>query len=306
MRSACALARLCGLRRPGETTAREAGRRETFSLVVIDNKQIGNRMRKPKTETEKLLDAGRKLLELSSDRQDAEDAHDAFIKWEKRVKTFLQKIPNNSSAIAEWTAMKSSPLVKGDNIFESEYSWNSYSKVIKERIVWLGNFTIQGAKKNHIKDKNKAEHKNKIFIVHGHNHHLKESLARYIEKLNLLPIILHEQANKNKTIIEKFQEHATVDAAVVLLTKDDMGYGVSKGEASKQHRARQNVIFEMGYFLGRLGREKVITIYEPGVEIPSDYAGILYIEYDPNEAWKYRIAKELKSIGIPVDFNNSI
>jgi len=124
--------------------------------------------------------------------------------------------------------------------------------------------------------------------------------------LNLLPIILHEQANKNKTIIEKFQEHATVDAAVVLLTKDDMGYGVSKGEASKQHRARQNVIFEMGYFLGRLGREKVITIYEPGVEIPSDYAGILYIEYDPNEAWKYRIAKELKSIGIPVDFNNSI
>jgi len=123
---------------------------------------------------------------------------------------------------------------------------------------------------------------NKVFIVHGHDSATKESVARYIEKIGLDPIILHEQPNGGKTIIEKFEVYSDVGFAVILLTPDDVGCA-KDNKANLKTRARQNVIMELGYFLGRLGRERVCALYKEGVEIPSDYQGVLYTEYDASE-----------------------
>lgn len=142
---------------------------------------------------------------------------------------------------------------------------------------------------------------NRVFVVHGHNNEVKINVARTVEKLGLEAIILHEQANAGKTIIEKFEEHSDVTFAIVLLTDDDLGK--SKKEDNLNNRARQNVILELGYFIGKLSRNKVCPLYVPGVELPSDLLGLLYIELDAEESWKFKLAKELKASGLDVDVN---
>ena len=143
--------------------------------------------------------------------------------------------------------------------------------------------------------------KTDVFIVHGHNNEIKINVARTIEKLGLNPIILHEQANSGKTIIEKFEQHSNVGFAIVLLTDDDIGK--AKIEENLNPRARQNVILELGYFIGKLGRNKVCPLYVKGVELPSDLYGLLYLEVDKSENWKFSLAKELKVAGYEIDVN---
>ncbi len=145
---------------------------------------------------------------------------------------------------------------------------------------------------------------NNVFIVHGHNIEIKVNVARTLEKLGLNPIILHEQANAGKTIIEKFEKHSDVGFAIILLTDDD--FGKAKSEDNLNPRARQNVILEMGYFIGRLGRERVCPLYTKGVELPSDLYGLLYTEIDSSEDWKIKMAKELKAAGYDIDVNKII
>lgn len=87
----------------------------------------------------------------------------------------------------------------------------------------------------------------KVFLVHGHDNELKETVARFLEKIGLIPIILHEQASKGQTIIEKFEEHSNVSYAIVLMTPDDVG-NLKSNKGKLNQRARQNVIFELGYF----------------------------------------------------------
>lgn len=143
---------------------------------------------------------------------------------------------------------------------------------------------------------------NHVFVVHGHNSGIKESVARFLEKLDLEPIILHEKPNAGRTIIEKFSDYSNVHFAVVLLTGDDEGK--SKGtDDPLQRRARQNVVLELGYFLGKLGRSRVCALYENGVDIPSDYQGVLFVLLDPHEKWRFDLVRELKAAGFPVDAN---
>lgn len=142
----------------------------------------------------------------------------------------------------------------------------------------------------------------RIFIVHGRNNELKETTARFLEKLELTPIILHEQPNQGKTIIEKFEDYSDVGFALVLMTPDDMGYLVNE-ESSAKHRARQNVVFELGYFIGKLGRTHVAAIVKGNIEIPTDISGILYIGVDNSDAWKMMLAKEIKGAGYNIDLN---
>lgn len=148
-----------------------------------------------------------------------------------------------------------------------------------------------------------SENLKKVFIVHGHDEILKNSVANLLHKLNLEPIILHEQANRGRTLIEKFIEHSEVGFAVVLLTPDDLGGNAKDDIEQFKHRARQNVIMELGYFLGKLGRERVVAIYDQDVEMPSDYSGVLFIPYDDVGLWQYSLAKEMKAVKMPVDLN---
>jgi len=153
-----------------------------------------------------------------------------------------------------------------------------------------------------IQESSKSEIASKeVFIVHGHNIAIQQSVARTIEKLGLKPIILHEQPNAGRTIIEKFETHSNVGFAIVLLTDDDDGK--AKIEIDLKKRARQNVVLELGYFIGKLGRNRVLPLHSDGVELPSDIHGLIYIAIDSSENWKFSIVKELKAAGYDVDAN---
>lgn len=147
---------------------------------------------------------------------------------------------------------------------------------------------------------------NRVFLVHGHNEAVLQTAARFIEKLGLPVTILREEANKGQTVIEKFEKYSDAGFAVVLLTADDV-CGPVGGEPEQIHRrARQNAILELGFFLGKLGRAKVCALYEEGVELPSDFHGVLYTLIDPKGAWKLGLARELKAANLPVDMNKAI
>ena len=141
-----------------------------------------------------------------------------------------------------------------------------------------------------------------VFIIHGRDDGTRETVARFISLIGLNPIILHEQPNQGQTIIEKFERYAEVAFAIALLTPDDTG-GLSEDEQSLKPRARQNVIFELGYFTGKLGRHRVCALTKGPVDIPSDYYGVLYIPFDESGAWKMELVKELKNAGFDVDAN---
>ena len=144
-----------------------------------------------------------------------------------------------------------------------------------------------------------------VFIVHGHDEGAKQAVARFVEKLGLKAVILHEQPNAGRTIIEKFEDSSDVGFAVVLLTPDDVGYPSDNPKRSAP-RARQNVIFELGYFMRKLGRERVAALYKEGVELPSDIQGFIHVPMDNGEAWHVELAKDMKAAGLPVDGDDLI
>ena len=144
--------------------------------------------------------------------------------------------------------------------------------------------------------------KSKVFIVHGHDNEAKLEIARFIEQMGFEPIILHEQASKGMTIIENIEEYSNVGFGIVLYTPCDIGYDKDK-ETEKMARARQNVVFEHGYLISKLGRNNVCALVKPSVETPNDISGIVYISFDSNGGWKIPLAKEMKSSGYEIDFN---
>ena len=145
---------------------------------------------------------------------------------------------------------------------------------------------------------------NEVFIVHGRDDTYKHIAARVLEKLGLQPIILHEQHNAGRTIIEKFEDHSSSTYAIIILTPDDKG-GLAN-DKQLLPRARQNVIFELGYFIGKLTRNRVCALYKEGVELPSDLGGVLFIPLDDGGAWKFKLAQELKATGLDIDLNKVV
>ena len=142
----------------------------------------------------------------------------------------------------------------------------------------------------------------RVFIVHGHDDKIKLDVARFLEKLNLEPVILHEQANQGKTIIEKIESETDVGYGIVLYTPCDKGGTKDTDFENMKFRARQNVIFEHGFLIAKLGRDKVCALLDGDVEQPSDINGVLYVLYQGD--WKLTVANELRSAGYDIDFNN--
>jgi len=142
----------------------------------------------------------------------------------------------------------------------------------------------------------------RVFLVHGHDEEAKLAVARFLEQLRLEPVILSERPNEGRTIIEKFEHHADVSYAIVLFTSDDVGYAKAD-PGTQRSRARQNVVLELGYFIGRLTRACVCALYKDAVELPSDLHGVLYVQMDAGDGWKLKLAKEMKAAGLKVDMN---
>lgn len=128
----------------------------------------------------------------------------------------------------------------------------------------------------------------------------RETVARFLEKVGFQPIILHEQASQNRTVIEKIEANNDVGFAVVLLTPDDEG--CAKG-GTTEPRVRQNVLLELGYFMGHLGRDKVCALKRGEVEIPSDFAGVVWVPMDSTNGWKQSLSQELQAAGHYIDWN---
>jgi predicted nucleotide-binding protein len=152
-------------------------------------------------------------------------------------------------------------------------------------------------------DQNRPGMARKAFVVHGHDNEMKETVARFLAQLEIEPIILHEQASRGRTVIEKIEDNSDVGFAIVLLSPDDIG-GAAGNARNLQSRARQNVILELGYFLGRLSRHRVCAILRGKIELPSDFLGIVYVPFE-GEIWKAQIMRELKALGFEIDANKA-
>lgn len=262
---------------------------------------------------------GRPYQEFSReyDETQLQNLEDKFNKWDEynyELIKFAFKTPANQYLIT-YSSKGRQGVYTGDEdmleLYREEISQKmAYMESLKEIITLVpydsSYKTVEKAKTTEIK-----VHSKKIFVVHGHNELMKQSVARVVSKLKLEPIILHEQADGGKTIIEKFESNAEhIGYAVILLSADDLAVskaflqsdeGKKKGlESSLSHRARQNVVFEMGYFIGKLGRSHTFLLLEDGVEKPGDIDGMVYTSFDSEGIWKFKLVKELKNCGYNV------
>lgn len=282
--------------------ARKSGHSEEPDIPPSVDKPTGMALLKKQIEKAKNL--------LAADLDDWSD-HTAWNNTTRDflIKTFGSKSPNVDAVIH---ASSSVPMHMG----MSDYAMKGYKRsLIENQIKMLDSCLEQLETDIELEEKqNKSESSGikakpkeasllsgRIFIVHGLNLGFKEAVARAVTKLGLTPVILHEQPNMGRTLIEKFEDYADVGFAIVLLTADDLGK--TKTDEALIPRARQNVILELGYFLGRLGRKRVCALYEQGVQIPTDYDGVVYVELDLAERWKFDLVKELKAAGYGVDAN---
>lgn len=143
-----------------------------------------------------------------------------------------------------------------------------------------------------------------VFIVHGRDGPAKVEVARLIERAGLSAVILHEQPNQGRTIIEKFEHHGgSVGFAVIVLTPDDVG---GLNDQNLAPRARQNVIGEMFWFAAKLGRDRVCALKRANIELPSDFAGVGYTDMDDRGAWKAELLRELQAAGYVVDWGKAL
>lgn len=153
-------------------------------------------------------------------------------------------------------------------------------------------------------DKPVSSLNNEVFIVHGRDDGIKETVARFVENLGLKATILHEQPNEGRTIIEKLEDCARrAGFAIILLTPDDIGALKDNVEDGNKPRARQNVVFELGYFMGKLGRKRVCPLFKGDIEKPSDIDGVVYVPVDNADGWKLKLGQEMKNVGFPIDMN---
>ncbi len=234
-----------------------------------------------------------------------------FITWKTKVQRFLiKKYGSDSREFKEFDSTHFEPLIYFDDMGEAnsiEVCADGLKATKATFIVYLDEIkneedtcNIQkvsnpsiGSKK--ISQKNKDF--SKVFIVHGHDGEMRESVAHLMDKQGIVPIVLSDEANKGATIIEKIENNSDVGAAICIFTPDDVGK--AKSDKDNHDRARQNVVLETGYFMGKLGRDRIIIFSTKDLELPSDLQGIVYMDSN----WRLEMLKELSAMGYDVDLN---
>ena len=243
-----------------------------------------------------------------------EQGSNEFKKWHRNTRVAIEKtFLNEPLKIKDFSKIRYSPWAITEGTPDHEFQ-RSYVRGLGTARAMLESMIEEVEEywddedqepKSYINSTSRRMNTNEIFVIHGRDNETKETIARFLEQLDLKPVILHEQSNQGRTIIEKFEQYAQVGFAVALLTPDDVG-SLQEDAWNPKSRARQNVIFEFGYFIGRLGRKRVCALTKGDVEIPSDYAGVVYISLDDAGGWKNNLIKELKGAGIDVDANRAV
>lgn len=226
--------------------------------------------------------------------------------WKTRVENLLLKLLDKNAAPIK-------TMFAGQKILTNGFLAGNF-KSAKANLISALEKTLEITKQDtfnelrQITSQNEATSlSNKVFIVHGHDNELKVELENFIKEIGLEPVVLHRKPDEGQTIIEKFEKHSDVGFAFILLTTDEVAYTIDQENLediarSKENRARPNVIFEFGYFVGRLGRKRVCCIYKGDVTLPSDLRGILYKKVDSTiEEQGYSIIKELKAAGYKIN-----
>lgn len=255
------------------------------------------------TEYERL----KKLIEDTNAliAQDITTSDPEFVAWKTKVTHFIRdRFSEDSMEMTGFSKIRFSTLIWASRTDEEAH--NDAVKACRKGLkktkaileVYLDETTNEKDNEPECFLTAKTMNNSKIFIVHGHDGELKESVARIIEKQGIEAIILSEQANTGKTIIEKFEKHSDVGCAICLFTADDVGN--AKSATEPKPRARQNVVFEAGYFIGKLGRERIVILADHGIEIPSDLSGVVYTS---TQNWQIELLKELHEMGYNVDTN---
>jgi predicted nucleotide-binding protein len=264
---------------------------------------------KAKERLQKALDAIPGLKRLANDSSE-------FEKWHRNTEVAIANtFGEKSRHVKDFTTIHYSPMMftahTPDSTFQRLYvsGLDSAGSVLQSMIEEIEEYWDDGKAAPTAQASSPQPAKELItglrtvFLIHGHDDGSKETVARFLSKLGLEPVILHEQPNQGRTIIEKFERHSQVGFAIALLTPDDVGGLTGAGADQLRPRARQNVIFEFGYFMGKLGRHSVCALTKGNVELPSDYSGVLYIPLDVSGAWRMTLVRELKAAGYDVDAN---
>ena len=240
----------------------------------------------------------RKLYNEIDELKNKDSSSDSDFKaWKTDVQLCLSGLyGENSIQFKNFNSRHFSPMVIGGNTDWHKPYVRDLETTKKEFERYICDFEEEGINTN--MGKNRTSN-NKVFIVHGHDGELKEKVARRLEQQGIEAIILSEQVNRGRTIIEKLEAYSDVNVAIILFTQDDLG--VAKEEkGNEKYRARQNVVFEAGYFMGYLGRENIIMIADENVEIPGDLSGMVYTTRD---SWEFEMLKELNAAGMIVNMN---
>lgn len=226
----------------------------------------------------------------------------------QRTEMAIRKLfGNDSHYIANLKKIRFEPQV-----FTSSHGVSYFERVFMEGVEQLK--TLLNTMKEDIQmdilfpkgKKTNQINSNRIFIVHGHNNEMKETVARAVQNLDFEAVILHEMPNQGRTVIEKFTDHSEeVQYAIVLLSADDFAYPKGADMQQGKLRPRQNVVFELGYFIAKLGRNRVFPLYETmdNFEIHSDFAGVVLVPFDSRGAWKMDLGKELEALGVAVNWS---
>lgn len=257
------------------------------------------------------MDVARKVEVLDKQVTDAKNGHpDDFERWRTATEVALRTVMGNDSPLLEqFQQVRYSPQVWVSGMDTSGYR----PAGVKNAIALLEAAKSELALREELKqvveseespaERATAAEQGRVFIVHGHDETPKHELYRVLHDVtSTRPIILHEQPSGGRSILEKLEAYAaSAGFAVALLTADDIGR--RRDADADLPRARQNVVFEAGFFAGRLGRARVVLLYEAGVELPSDLDGVVYVPLDPGGAWKMKLTHEMASQGIPVNWS---
>ncbi len=229
-----------------------------------------------------------------------------FDKWQERVLSFLDtNMPCERTKFEK--SLKFFGLVHPAGNTDEQDFWLNHGNRVKayfdSLILDLENGEYEGQETIELTNEETEMKTNKVFIVHGHDTAAKIEMARVIEKLGYEAIILHEQADMSQTIIEKIESNTDVDFAVVLYTECDLGRDKTQTQENEKYLARQNVVFEHGYLIGKLGRNRVCAFVKGDVETPGDISGVVYVPMDKNDGWKIRLVNNMKAVGLVADMN---
>ncbi len=147
-----------------------------------------------------------------------------------------------------------------------------------------------------------------VFVVHGYDTLMRDQVVFALQKIGLEPILSDIGHNQGKTLVQKFRDYPYVSFAAVLLSSDDLGRHRDQSPESVRQRARQNVIFQLGFLIGKLGRDRVFVLYpeEKNFEIPTNYFDVLYTPCDKHGRWQFDLLRTLKNCGFTIDANKLV